>query len=465
MGIYDENRDWQTVIRYTGTHKEMGVGFKPIAEKYLETVQGQLDQGFNLGFEKRSQYKMSDSTTLNLTIIPGPNSPIAVMEIHTSLPPPEPFVTGRPIAETKQCPQLPLGSEGRRLFTHVFGHDAKGDLGMPNTIFAQRKVPVAKTSYIVPTLDQGAYCSSQGAPFPGDGALLFHGEIRLTTPFQFMGGARQVCYLHQAWVGFEDPHVRVAFTGNITAKNAPCTVDFAGFPIFVPNVEVFRAGHSNVICATGNSGDNNSCSAFFNNDCWLVEGAAMVGTSEVEPDGQAELQGVKRGTGLSGVGEPRQFAAFTFISPGQNFRQEIEIVLLYPSDLCRAAVGIFYGGPDGLRPWKYKDWDGYEVTTANVTAGLRDWYNSPQVCDDDVFGKSNEVALNDGAYLIGAAAQGMAWVQGDDVAARLNRGAQAALNSRAFWFELDGQGYPTGNGLHGESILGGGRGFADLAFF
>lgn len=457
MGIYDTNREGATQITYTGSDAAAGVGFKKAAEKFLEVLQGQVDQGFNEGFDTMKEIPLSPHTTMRARVQQAGFEPLAVVEIETNLPPAPVGEPTAEILETLRCPLLPLSRPGRRMFSHLFGHDTDGD-GDFLPKFKQRDVPEVQTPYIIPSLDQGAYCSTD-FEFPGNGLALKHGEINLTEPFPFLGRLVKTAYIHVGYIGFQAPNVRLGFDNNIQARNAPCTIDPIPFPIFVPDIEDFNTGGSFAISA-GPGDFGGACAGINFNKVRLIEGSALFGADEVgRAEAEKEVIGVSASVGVIGKGDLRKFAIFNFNenlaplgppSPNIAKRNEYEVVLLYPSKLCPGAIGFFYGGLDGVRPWAYREWENCPVI---VQPPCIDHWLGPQACTLSPPGTagSNFVVPSDGGYLIGGDRQGVAWIQGDETTALSNPGANVNLNSRSFWIELDGQGFPSGRGLHNSS--------------
>ncbi len=458
MGIYDTDRGWAQQIKYTGTHPDAGVAFKKSAEKFIEVLQGQVEIGYNEGFDTVKSVQLGPHTVMNARVQQAGDEALVVAEIQTNLPEEEAGVGGEEIAASTRCPLLPLSRPGRRLFTQLFGHDVKAEGQFRNDIFRTKTVDIVQTPYITPSLEQGRYCST--IPFPGEGSELFHGEVSLQENFPYLGLSASTLYIHDGYVGVVAPNVFLSFFGSVLPKEAPCTMDFNGFPLFVPNFEALGPGNNYAMGMTKNAGGN--CNNTLGYEIFLTEGTVIIGLEEI-----LEQEGFTLGTGVSGLGSERKFAAITWIGKSAGFPQEREIVLLYATELCPAAIGFFYGGEDGVRPWQFKEWVGCPV---EVSPTCLDVYLIPRMCKFSPPGHngSNFVPQAHGAYIMGAKRIAHAWVFGEATSANHNDGAHINLNSRSFWFETDGQGFPSGRGLHNGPLeevgAGQSQGVDDLAF-
>lgn len=465
MGIYDEYRDGISTITLGGD-RARAAQFIPQARKMAEVIKGKLDLGTNLGMDYKDSVQLDDNTIMKIELSPGVTNATMKMEIISSVPKPRPVGITQKIGLENRCAVLPLSRPGARMFTHMFNHDVQG-IKLPATTFNQSAAKVTQTPYISPSLEQGAYCSS--TPFPGNGSELFHHQSRLDQPFQLMGQAVSVLYMHDGWIGTLSPNVFLSFNNSVMAKNAPCTMDFPGSPTFTPNPESLGPGNNFAVCMRKNAGEN----ICFKSDGFLVdlvEGEVFIFFDQTqeekefktdEGDEQTKEGDAPASATFAAEGETRHFALISWANEGgEGVHADREIVFLYGTDLCPAAVGFFYGGIDGIFPWSY--------TGPNT-------FLSPLMCKFPKPGLGppplieNDVPRAEGPYFIGAQRQGLAWVGGEDtLKTRGTDKADVHLNSRSFWFELTAEGFPNGRGVHNGSLGtdGGQRGASsgDLGF-
>jgi len=467
MGLYDQDRDWTYGIRLQGDIPT-AKSWQKTSLKIVEQMKGILDLGHNEGMARKASYQLDDDTSLDVTISPGVTNEMAQLTI-TSTPP----VRGEEkqrleLPPFTQCPRLPLSRAGRRMFTQLF--DMFITLNINPGEFAVTPVGLVNTPYIAPTLEQGDYC--------GAGATSFHGEVSLEEPFTYLGTDYSKLFIHSGWIGFVAPQLQMNFPQSVPARDAPCTIDAPGSPVSTPDIDVLGPGLNVAIQMLANP---SGCQSFFEGGAHLIEGEVLFGLNELVA-GNAEAlssrrtiaktldvsdEGIQSEAGTSGVGESRKFAVINFegTAPSIPNTLEAEIVLLYPSELCNGAIGMFYGGLDGLTPTSF----------GNFIPGLLDknppcgggQYLSAQMCEfiSNCPGQGSPscetprcgIPRSSGGYLIGADRAGHAWIEGNQTSAAIDQGATANLSSRAFWFELDKQGFPNGLGLHNGPQFEGGE--------
>ena len=81
---------------------------------------------------------------------------------------------------------------------------------------------------------------------------------------------------------------------------------------------------------------------------------------------------------------------------------------------------------------------------------------TPQLCNLPIRQLDAVESSSASAWIIGDNQDGLAWIQGDEVANTAgNIGAENGLNSRSFWIQLNSEGYPTGRGSHNGPLLQG----------
>jgi len=462
MGLYDQDRDWNYGIRLRGDI-ETAKSWRLTSLKIVEQMKGILDLGHNEGMVRKASYQLDDDTNLDITLSPGVTNEIAQITI-TSIPP----VLQLPQAINKlppftHCPRFPLSRPGRRMFTQLF--DMFITLEINTQEWDITPVALVNTPYIVPTLEQGDYC--------GEGATSFHGEVTLKKPFKYLGKEYSKLFIHNGWIGFVAPQVGTNFDQSMMAKQAPCTIDAPGAPTSVPDIESLFPGNNVAIQMLSNPGS--TCQSFFAGGANLIEGDVLFGLTElVALDAEvisgkraiAETldrsdEGIQIGSGTSNVGESREFAVINFErdDPAIQNTTEAEIVLLYQSELCNAAIGFFYGGLDGLTPGGFGEFTP-DLLNKNPPCGGGQ-YLSAQMCKfiSNCEGLSCDtpqcgIPTNAGAALIGEERLGHAWIEGNQTSAAFDQGATVNLDSRAFWFELDGEGFPNGIGLHNGPQVG-----------
>lgn len=446
MGIYDEYRDSNANIRLSG-NAEAAAAFIPTARKFAEVIQGKLDLGTNLGMYYKETVALDDNTTMNISLSPGVTNAMMQIEIISNLPPSPVPVRGKETAVTSDCPRLPLSQPGARMFTHLFGHDVLGKT-FSNKTFTQVQSTKVKTPYIVPTLDQGAYCSV-GEGFPGAGGEQFHDEVNLSRPFNILGKEVTRFYVHDHWLGFVSPNVFLSFSTSVVPLFMPCFCNYIG-DIFTPDEDQLGPGNASALSMSKNWGGNNFCYPMRFLTAYLVEGRIVIFPEQpssdiIESDDKGEIKEAPPDPVV------REFALVNWT----QLSRENEIVLLYASDKCPAAIGFFYGGSDGVRP---------TVLSGELTALGCNTVNAsgaPRPCLSESSPGSNifnNVAISHGPHIIGENRVAKAYV--DAFESRFNNPgafvdirADDLVAGRAFWFELDDDGFPTGSGLHNGVIV------------
>jgi len=459
MGIYDEYRDGISTYKFSGNRK-VAASYLPQARKFAEVLQGKLDLGVNLGMEHRDTILLDKDTVMRVHLSPGVTNQTMQIEIISSAPVAKPGVVGIEIPPAPKCPELPLSRPGARLFTQMFGHDVQGLNGMNVDSFTTKELPPVQTPYVAPTLDQGKYCSSDDTD-TGTGDQQWHNEATLTEPFRLFRSDLENLFVQRFMVQTDGPHIRLPHSSaTVVARNAPCTVDdtatfwSTGDELRFQDLDNVVTMHPNgAFSPLGELGFECHPNSYF--DVYLTEGFVNLGLiqeSEVDFD--------------SMFGQTR-FAALTWIENKGVFTElELEMVFLYKSlDACDPAVGFFWGGIDGLRPWQYNAWDGSVDSFDQPVSSER--YLTPQFCNVAHYNSQNTGASR-GGWFLGEDRQALAWIQGDATTGLAgNPGARSGLNSRSFWFEIDADGFPSGRGHHNGPLIGdsqGGRGANDLNF-
>jgi len=446
MGIYDEYRDGISTITLGGDRAQ-AAQYIPQARKMAEVIKGKLDLGTNLGQDYKDSVQLDKDTIMKIEMSPGVTNETLKMEIISTPPVPGAGTRSVKTQPENRCAVLPLSRPGARMFTHMFNHDVR-NVFFPDDTFFQGEARVEQTPYITPTLEQGAYCSAD-IQFPGDGLLLIHREVFLMRDFMILGAFAKKLFLHEAWIGFLEPNVFLSFSESVMALDAPCSMNFPGFPLFTPNPESLGPGNNFALCMEKNPGGG--CDKV--GEAWkihVVEGDVFIFFEEQQAEREFKedesLETTKEedapASATAAEGEFRHFAAVSWTTDGGS-KSDREIVLLYESGLCPAAVGFFYGGLDGLYPWEY---------SANT-------FLAPLMCKFPKPGLGPPPAIENtvppaaSPYIIGAARKGLAWASG--ALTRINENTDKAnihLNSRCFWFELNANGFPTGVGVHNGPI-------------
>lgn len=333
------------------------------------------------------------------------------------------------------------------MFSQLFGHDVQNKDGRSDQTFTQKVAAKTQTPYISPSLDQGSYCST--GPFPGNGDLLFHNQARLGRPFTLLGITFTTMYLHSRWLGFVEPNVFLSLNTAVLPLNMPCDCNFQGSPTFTPNPESLGPGNNFAVCMEKNFGTSCYRAAAFEGTNYLIEGEVRI-INEV-PAQDIELtqdQGIESKAVIDEEGELRQFAAINWTSD----TSEAEIVLLYSSQKCPAAVGFFYGGPDSAAG-RVDPFIGF------VTALMCQF---PNPC---IKGETPFVPSAYAPYFIGANRQAIAYA--DCQASATIAGSDTSedlIAGRSFWFEIDATGSPSGVGLHNGPVKAPGIRSTDLRF-
>jgi hypothetical protein len=445
VGIYDEYRDGISTITLAG-NRTAAAQYIPQARKFAEVIRGKLDLGTNLGQDYKDSVTLDQHTTMSVRMSPGVTNSTMHIEIDSRPPPiPSPL---HPIEVpiNPLCPRLPLSRPGARMFTHLFGHDVEGQFNLDSDVFTQVLSVKTQTPYITPTLEQGSYCST--SPFPGAGENLFHDQVTLPRRFRLMGMEASTLYLHKFWVGIHSPNTFLSFTESVMPLQMPCDCNFPGSPIFVPNPESLGPGNNFAVGMFKNAG-NASCypNAPFEESTYLVTGEVRIPPDSLFDEGHIEIsEEAVRTDAQASDGELRRFALINWT----NDDQEAEIVFMYESENCPAAVGFFYGGPDGLRPTNFP---GYVFSLMC------------QFANPCIIGDTPTVPSAWGAYIMGAERLALAYTGCLSSNADLGTdSSEDLINGRSFWFEIDGNGFPNGLGVHNGPALKPGVGAGDLDF-
>jgi hypothetical protein len=387
------------------------------------------------GGEGTVRFSPDANTTIEVRVDAEGPSPRALAKIINRLDL-EDFDRETDLRNLIDCP-LPFGRPGARMFTQSqLGIDV--GVSGPNV----QGIEEIAVSYI--ESPQGVdYCSTL-PPTVGIG--------KLRVPFRFMGASRSTFYTHDTWVGFSGPQVFNITPFRPPVVDAPCTHQDA---LINPNVVGTNIDMKDAITLEGDPGNSGGCQNLFP-VTKLIEGMyiarppgvfndkRITNKSETGPwEGAQIISNISNSPANLSASVPQRYAVINFTLEGGSTEQEFEIVLLYPSGRCNGAVGLFYGGPDGLRPWSYKQWQGTDFFDTSTQQGDQDHYMAPQFCPFTNLNVAHTPFLR-GGYLVGNQGEGRAWIQGDGtVGIAGNPGARDGLNSRAFWFRLDGNGYPS----------------------
>lgn len=468
MGIYDEYRDSNAAITLFGNRKA-AASFIPTARKFAEVMQGKLDLGTNLGQDVKDKVVLDDNTVMHISLAEGVTNSMMKIEITSTLPTAPIPRQGVEIKVTTECPELPLSEPGARMFTHLFGHDPLSRFGFPNNVFEQTKAVKTQTPYILPSEEQGAYCSGPSSPDPGDGSELFHNQVELADPFTLMGIEFTTCYLHDNWLGIVSPNVFLSFSSSLIPLGIPCDDCNPQGSIFTPDPESLGPGNNFAVLMSGNFG--RLCYPG-NEQTYLIEGSVRV-TPDDELGAHTNIisdDGTKSVVRDDEDGEQRQFACFSF-AVGSIF--QAEIVLMYASGSCPAAVGFFFDGADSAGP-EPGFASGLVMSAAcDTLTGVNPPFvptDSGANCRAPVFAPAGNFlrfdvpAVSSGCF-VGAQRQALAYTGCFD--SRIKTGndfAAANISSRSFWFELDRKGFPNGSGIHNGPLLSPEKSAVDLTF-
>lgn len=120
MGIYDELRNQNVKIRTKGNTDAARSHFGKV-KKIIEQIQGSLELGVNEGFNKTQRVPLDDFSILDIQISPGVLTPMIQATITARAPEGERAVAVIKDLVLENCPPLPQGREGRRMFTQLMG--------------------------------------------------------------------------------------------------------------------------------------------------------------------------------------------------------------------------------------------------------------------------------------------------------------------------------------------------------
>jgi hypothetical protein len=415
------------------------------AEKLVDKVMSQITQGTNLGQGQKHAFVVDSGTTVNLQILEGVTNPLVQIEIISG----EEIVGADKPTEEKRtqifCPQLPFGRPGARMFTQA--------------ILGGEDQPVWET--FAPVLDETSdadnFCGEDGVEkvfshtFPEDHQFWFGGVERkkfwigANTPDIFFGGPAIIGDQYQL-PQYEHPGSDTTVGGN-----------FWRAPVNWDHVLDQYDGTANMRGPMFGFGMGAGC-----------EPAPIYGSSTVIREGTVNLPTVDLGSGetlsvshfFTSVYQNRP----NYEAPGGQVRgKELETVMISFADAhgksaygqCAAAVGIFYGGPDGVVPFEWPplltsdpdicfepqmQWWGPElaVQSRNLPLGCPSFQN--------VAGSPG------GAYVVEKADwQATAWVQaggapsigqaGEKGPSPGNSSMAEWAHGRSFWFYLDDEGH------------------------
>lgn len=417
MSLYSQSPDWTVNFSFKGNIGEAKL-YRRLAEKIVARLQQQLELGANLGQSIEKSFVVDQFTIINAQLQPGVTGPIAKMEIVSAAPQREER-EGKYSAAQTLCPDLPHGVEGARMFTQRFGHE-RGE--GPFEEFAME---------VEPAQDRLNYCGTQ------------QGNVRLayTFPdgetFNYLGESYSKFWYNNFQLGFAGPEF---FNDEVplTVGDAPCDLGVA---------DLFRDDDFHTWVGSGRGGG-----------CGLFGEQA---SDTVVIRGQIPLVSLDSISGQEIV-VTRNFTAVNHTranTSGSGFgSEEFEIVLinLVQDDRpllgqCAAAIGFFWGGPDGQNPWQFSEWK--DIPLNDLQLDVDQWFG-PKFCENlgwPSLGFGNFPA-GFGTYLVDENNDAVAYVNGggsagisqgaDDGDEPDNNSALAWLNSRSFWFYLDAFGFP-----------------------
>ena len=433
----DWGRDYVASYELKG-NQGVAQSYRRLAQKLVGKVMNQIDEGTNLGQGVSRSFPVNDYTTIDVVIHEGVTNPIVKVIINAGFETPvitEEMVSGGGMVN---CPELPHGEPGRRMFTQVLKGD--GDEDPWEEVLPE----------VVNVPDGNNWCG--GGPNDGfwGGDRSGYDCYKYTFPedegFWYLGVRRREFYFKLCEeIFFKGPRI-MADPYVTPVIDAQCTWDrflvneYLGFE----DEDGPRIG----------SGYGAGC------------GNTESGWHPVIRRGWATLPTVDLITGEVTVVQ-RKFTSVTNRTTGPpkySFwsNREVEIVLLDLQDTqgkpmggaCSAAVGIFYGGPDGQEPWEYQEWLGLDPSDCN---NPWDVYFTQEYCD---ISGEGPVACPGGQrgpggaggfFLTGDNWQAQAWIArdgrpglnaSDEAEPPANPSAQEWANSRSVWFYLDAEGYP-----------------------
>jgi hypothetical protein len=408
-------------IRLIGD-RDRAARFIPTARKLAEMIQGQLNLGTNLGQSVKSNVVIADGLRLEAVIHPGIVNRLAHVNIFAELG--EGEGEEEPVTELPtECPLPPPSREGARLFQQMFGEPPNPD---DDTIIFEDI-----TSQVV-TIDQ----TYELAPF---GQRQPRGNIALPEPFVINGKERtEVWFSSDLDIYLAGPRVINYPAGSGGIVDGPCTFDIGAGP----------------------AGDGFGGTTFDGledlHDIVTAGGPALGGRWT---ETSAESHRIQFGVGKQETGESnektgasitvdRKVLLFTNCSRRPNN----QVVFMYPGDGCPAYVGFLYGGFDGIVHWgpdagaadeaSFKD-EGWtppwrqNFSIHTIDPSVHTWTG---ICEDPptglFFGFPQIVQF----FITNALNVATAYPTYGDTPNHVY--VVDALDRRAIWIELDGEGFP-----------------------
>lgn len=152
MGIYDSLRN-QTVSISVKGNVERARSHAGRVKKIIEKIQGGLDLGVNEGMLKTQRVALDDATIMDVSVAPGVTTPIIRATITAGVSEAREGIEEISEILLSNCPPLPQGRPGARLFTQLMGDT--NDLSEEEKTF--QLLPWSRYSYYTQTFSSDPY--------------------------------------------------------------------------------------------------------------------------------------------------------------------------------------------------------------------------------------------------------------------------------------------------------------------
>lgn len=415
-------------IRLVGD-RDRAARFIPVARKLAEMIQGQINLGTNLGQSVKSNVIIEDGIRLEAVIHPGVVNRLAHVNIFAELG--EGEGEEQPVIELPtECPLPPPSRPGARLFQQMFGEEPN-----PN----EQTIIFEDITSQLDVIDQSYELSPFGAPRP-------RGRIALPQPFLINGKERtEVWFSSDFDIYLEGPRVINFGTATGGIVDGPCTFGIGAGPsddgFGNPVTDGLEDLHD-IVTASGPSlgGDWET----FLGEAPEVSHRIQFGTGK-QDTGEFDEK----------TGEPLSVDRTALIFTDCRVRPNHQVVFLYPGDGCPGYVGFLYGGFDGIVHWgpdagaadlaSFKDQDfsppwRQNFSVATVDPSVHTWTG---ICEDQPTGLFFGFPPIKQFFITDAANVATAYPTYGDTPD--HEYVVDALDRRAIWIELDGEGFPAGH--------------------
>jgi len=448
----NEDGDIETVDIYFASDSPVSGQIKMMVENMVSRLQNESHTGDAEGGRAVGRFSADENTEITVVYDATGPTPMARATVQQRGAEENQRIQTL-LAGMVQCP-FPYGIPGKRMFSQILGVDEPGGS-------AQVSEATDLSWPYLPSIFEGVLYCTQGEDPVG-------GYLRLRNEFLYNGAVYENMYTQDSWIAFEGGnHFNINDNGHV-ARLAPCDQqditeggDVIGTNIHLNAIITMLGSPLGSTLCNGNNIVPTLYEGFYTSpsvqdetivisrdmgglqkDASKARGQSLTSSATALDRGDKPMPTLLDARNL-GAGLRRDFAIINWTERNDETGEvlsEREIVLLYKNAGCDAAIGFFYGGPDGKHATGFKPFAGVDPFESHIEKDKDVWL-SPQYCSN--WGRSafHLPGLVSG-FLMGANLAGLAWIQGNTTSGNYNVGAESNLNSRTFWFLLDGDGSP-----------------------